>query len=35
VIRRHPDIKVLRRPADVAAAVRLQAELLRALWPLL
>ncbi|HEX5047400.1 MAG TPA: 16S rRNA (cytosine(967)-C(5))-methyltransferase RsmB [Gammaproteobacteria bacterium] len=35
VIRRHPDIKVLRRPKDVAAAVRLQAELLRALWPLL
>ncbi|HET8697895.1 MAG TPA: 16S rRNA (cytosine(967)-C(5))-methyltransferase RsmB, partial [Gammaproteobacteria bacterium] len=35
VIRRHPDIKVLRRPADVAAAVGLQAELLRALWPLL
>jgi 16S rRNA (cytosine967-C5)-methyltransferase len=35
VIRRHPDIKVLRRPADVARAVALQAELLRALWPLL
>jgi len=35
VIRRHPDIKVLRRLEDVAAAVRLQAELLRALWPLL
>jgi 16S rRNA (cytosine967-C5)-methyltransferase len=35
VIRRHPDIKVLRRPADVARAMALQAELLRALWPLL
>lgn len=34
VIRRHPDIKVLRRPADVDAAVALQARLLRALWPL-
>jgi 16S rRNA (cytosine967-C5)-methyltransferase len=35
VIRRHPDIKVLRRPADVARAVALQARLLQALWPLL
>jgi 16S rRNA (cytosine967-C5)-methyltransferase len=35
VIRRHPDIKVLRRPQDVARAVALQARLLRALWPLL
>jgi 16S rRNA (cytosine967-C5)-methyltransferase len=35
VIRRHPDIKVLRRAADVDRAVRLQARLLRALWPLL
>jgi 16S rRNA (cytosine967-C5)-methyltransferase len=35
VIRRHPDIKVLRRPEDVERVVRLQAELLRALWPLL
>jgi 16S rRNA (cytosine967-C5)-methyltransferase len=35
VIRRHPDIKVLRRPADVDRAVALQARLLRALWPLL
>jgi 16S rRNA (cytosine967-C5)-methyltransferase len=33
VIRRHPDIKVLRRPADVDRAVGLQARLLRALWP--
>ena len=35
VIRRHPDIKVLRRPADVARAAALQARLLRGLWPLL
>jgi 16S rRNA (cytosine967-C5)-methyltransferase len=35
VIRRHPDIKVLRRPEDLARAVALQAHLLRALWPLL
>jgi 16S rRNA (cytosine967-C5)-methyltransferase len=35
VIRRHPDIKVVRRPADVERAVALQARLLAALWPLL
>jgi len=35
VIRRHPDIKVLRRPPDIERAVLLQARLLRALWPLL
>lgn len=35
VIRRHPDIKVLRRPADVDRVVTLQAGMLRALWPLL
>ena len=35
VIRRHPDIKVLRRPADVERAAALQGRLLRALWPLL
>jgi len=35
VVRRHPDIKVLRRPPDVDRAVLLQARLLRALWPLL
>ncbi|HVJ30027.1 MAG TPA: 16S rRNA (cytosine(967)-C(5))-methyltransferase RsmB [Gammaproteobacteria bacterium] len=34
VVRRHPDIKLLRRPADVDRAVLLQARLLRALWPL-
>jgi 16S rRNA (cytosine967-C5)-methyltransferase len=35
VVRRHPDIKVLRRPADVDRAVALQGRILRALWPLL
>jgi 16S rRNA (cytosine967-C5)-methyltransferase len=35
VIRRHPDIKVLRRPDDVARVVTLQQRMLRALWPLL
>lgn len=35
VIRRHPDIKILRRPADVARVVALQAKMLAALWPLL
>ena len=35
VIRRHPDIKLLRRPGDIAALARSQQELLQALWPLL
>lgn len=35
VIRRHPDIKQLRRPGDVAALAAAQARLLDALWPLL
>ena len=35
VIRRHPDIKVLRKPGDVDRAAALQAKLLDALWPLL
>jgi 16S rRNA (cytosine967-C5)-methyltransferase len=35
VIRRHPDIKVLRAPADVERAARRQAALLDALWPVL
>ncbi|MEO6065569.1 MAG: 16S rRNA (cytosine(967)-C(5))-methyltransferase RsmB [Lysobacterales bacterium] len=35
VIRRHPDIRWLRRPQDVIAAIELQARLLDALWPLL
>jgi 16S rRNA (cytosine967-C5)-methyltransferase len=35
VIRRHPEIKWLRTPEQVAAAVQLQAELLAAMWPIL
>ncbi len=35
VIRRHPDIKVLRRDSDIAALQQEQARLLRALWPTL
>jgi 16S rRNA (cytosine967-C5)-methyltransferase len=35
VIRRHPDIKVLRRPSDIAGMAHEQARLLEALWPLL
>src|SRR5690554_5146593 len=35
VIRRHPDIKRLRRPTDIPQLVTLQARLLDNLWPLL
>ena len=35
VIRRHPDIKWLRRETDIAAAAARQVRLLRALWPTL
>jgi 16S rRNA (cytosine967-C5)-methyltransferase len=35
VIRRHPDIKLLRRAGDVATLAREQARLLDAVWPLL
>lgn len=35
VIRRHPDIKWLRRETDIAALAAQQLRLLRALWPLL
>lgn len=35
IVRRHPDIAWLRRPEDVTALARTQAELLDALWPLL
>ena len=35
IIRRHPDIKVLRQAADIEPAVQRQAELLRSLWPTL
>jgi 16S rRNA (cytosine967-C5)-methyltransferase len=35
VIRRHPDIKLLRRPEDIAALADRQLQLLQALWALL
>ncbi len=35
VLRRHPDIKLLRRRGDIAALAARQAELLDALWPAL
>jgi 16S rRNA (cytosine967-C5)-methyltransferase len=35
VIRRHPDVKLLRRPSDIAELSRRQAELLRKMWSLL
>ena len=35
VIRRHPDIRLLRRDADIPALAATQARLLDALWPLL
>ncbi|MDX1507224.1 MAG: 16S rRNA (cytosine(967)-C(5))-methyltransferase RsmB, partial [Woeseiaceae bacterium] len=35
VIRRHPDIKLLRRATDIDALAALQARLLERLWPLL
>jgi 16S rRNA (cytosine967-C5)-methyltransferase len=35
VIRRHPDIKLLRQPCDIDAVVALQRAILEAVWPLL
>jgi 16S rRNA (cytosine967-C5)-methyltransferase len=35
VIRRHPDIKLLRRETDIAALTALQKAILNAVWPLL
>jgi 16S rRNA (cytosine967-C5)-methyltransferase len=35
IVRRHPDVRWLRRADDVAALARVQAEMLDALWPLL
>lgn len=35
VIRRHPDIKVLRTPEDIETVTIIQSELLSSLWPLL
>lgn len=35
VIRRHPDIKILRRAKDIQSLVELQSQILDAVWPLL
>lgn len=35
VIRRHPDIKLLRKDSDIAVLQKLQAHILKSLWPLL
>jgi 16S rRNA (cytosine967-C5)-methyltransferase len=35
IVRRHPDVRWLRRPSDLDALSKLQHELLDALWPLL
>ncbi|MET0335661.1 MAG: 16S rRNA (cytosine(967)-C(5))-methyltransferase RsmB, partial [Rhizobacter sp.] len=35
IVRRHPDVRWLRRDSDIPALARIQAELLDALWPLL
>ncbi len=35
IVRRHPDIRWLRRPGDIAALASIQAAMLDALWPLL
>ncbi|CAN5331428.1 16S rRNA (cytosine(967)-C(5))-methyltransferase RsmB [soil metagenome] len=35
IVRRHPDVRWLRRPGDIAQLALLQAELLAALWPCL
>jgi 16S rRNA (cytosine967-C5)-methyltransferase len=35
IVRRHPDVRWLRRPDDIVQLTRIQAELLETLWPLL
>lgn len=35
IVRRHPDVRWLRRPADIDALAQTQAQMLQALWPLL
>ncbi|MDO9406222.1 MAG: 16S rRNA (cytosine(967)-C(5))-methyltransferase RsmB [Polaromonas sp.] len=35
IVRRHPDVRWLRRPGDIAQLAAIQARLLEALWPLL
>jgi 16S rRNA (cytosine967-C5)-methyltransferase len=35
IVRRHPDVRWLRRPTDIAQLAAIQAKLLQTLWPLL
>lgn len=35
IVRRHPDVRWLRRPTDIAQLAAIQAQLLQTLWPLL
>jgi 16S rRNA (cytosine967-C5)-methyltransferase len=35
IVRRHPDVRWLRRPTDIAQLASIQARLLQTLWPLL
>jgi len=35
IVRRHPDVRWLRRPSDIPQLAAIQAKLLQALWPLL
>jgi 16S rRNA (cytosine967-C5)-methyltransferase len=35
IVRRHPDVRWLRRPSDIAALAQIQTRMLDALWPLL
>ena len=35
IVRRHPDVRWLRRPTDIAQLASLQAQLMQRLWPLL
>jgi 16S rRNA (cytosine967-C5)-methyltransferase len=35
IVRRHPDVRWLRRPTDIAQLAAIQAKLLETLWPLL
>jgi 16S rRNA (cytosine967-C5)-methyltransferase len=35
IVRRHPDVRWLRRPTDIAQLAGIQAHLLKTLWPLL
>ena len=35
IVRRHPDVRWLRRPTDIAQLAAIQAQLLKTLWPML